>query len=56
MNIVMNNTTVDKLVDPGKGPSTNKQDNLDNGSNVITVEDLVEVEVTKENERVENME
>jgi len=30
--------------------------NLDNGSNVIAVEDLVEVEVIKENERVENIE
>jgi len=45
----MNNTTVNILVDSGKEWSANKQDNLDNGSNVIVVEDLVEIEVTKKN-------
>lgn len=45
----MNNTTVNILVDSGKEWSANKQDNLDNGSNVIVVKDLVEIEVTKKN-------
>jgi len=43
----MDNTTVDKLANPGKRSNTNEQGNIDNGGNVIVVENLVEVKVTE---------
>jgi len=52
----MDDTTVNKLVDSGKKPSADKQDNVDNDSNVKAVKDLVKIEVTEKNGRVKNME
>jgi len=53
MNIVIDNTTVDKLANLEERLNTNEQGNIDNGSNMIVVENLVEIEFAEEDVRVD---
>jgi len=56
MNTIIDNATMNKLTNLGKGLSTDGQDDINDSSNVMALENLIEIEVAEEVGRVKNIE
>lgn len=56
MNTIIDNATMNKLTNLGEGLSTDGQDDINDSSNVMALENLIEIEVAEEVGRVKNIE